>query len=413
MLERPGDDIDALLIGALYGELTPADEARLNAHLDSHPADKSALAGLTSARNAVRESRFLTVQIEPPQAISALLLQEASRLAPARAVAKETPEAKESWFARFVASFARHPAMAAAAMLVIVVGFAGIMYSRKGDAQFAESTTSSHDHSVVAGAPPPAAEPTGAVEEAKLLQDKAGAAFEADLAEGKPTETPKPEPAAIAKDEKPERPRDDKKAAAPRPNTRTYIGVQTERAPQPKELENAPAMPLDFGGDGSLSARRGRDAVATGATAPGASDSRNEKREPVVATPAPPPPRAPQATVPRGAGGATGGEDQLQDRKADEESTWAREQHVKVTNAVKANNCKDATALAVALSNRAPGYYTTNVENDRALKQCMTYINAEREKEAERQRAQRALQKRNADEADRARRAAPPTTNSK
>ena len=27
-------DIDALLIGALYGELTPADEARLVAHLE-------------------------------------------------------------------------------------------------------------------------------------------------------------------------------------------------------------------------------------------------------------------------------------------------------------------------------------------------------------------------------------------
>ena len=43
-------DIDALLIGALYGELTPADEARLAAHLDSHPTDRGALDDLKSAR---------------------------------------------------------------------------------------------------------------------------------------------------------------------------------------------------------------------------------------------------------------------------------------------------------------------------------------------------------------------------
>jgi len=40
-------DIDALLIGALYGELTFADEARLTAHLESYPADRNALADLT------------------------------------------------------------------------------------------------------------------------------------------------------------------------------------------------------------------------------------------------------------------------------------------------------------------------------------------------------------------------------
>ena len=39
MVDR--QDIDALLVGALYGELTPADEARLAAHLESHPGDRN------------------------------------------------------------------------------------------------------------------------------------------------------------------------------------------------------------------------------------------------------------------------------------------------------------------------------------------------------------------------------------
>ena len=77
MAERT--DLDALLVSALYGELAPADEARLAAHLESHPADRSALADLTHTRDAVRASRLFAVQLEPPQSVSARLLQEADR----------------------------------------------------------------------------------------------------------------------------------------------------------------------------------------------------------------------------------------------------------------------------------------------------------------------------------------------
>jgi hypothetical protein len=120
-------ELDALLIGALYGELTPADEARLTAHLESHPADRTALSDLTRTRAAVRESRILAFQLEPPQGISALLLREASRRAPRPA--RETG----GWFQRLVRSFMAHPAMAAAAMLVLVVSVAGTLYLRGGN----------------------------------------------------------------------------------------------------------------------------------------------------------------------------------------------------------------------------------------------------------------------------------------
>src|SRR5690606_21058766 len=128
-------DIDALLIGALYGELTPADEARLAAHLESHPTDRGALDDLERARAAVRESRIFDQQVEPPQAVSALLLQEAHRRAPKRAPADD--EGNTSWFYRFTRVFLAHPAMAAAAMLVLVVGVAGTLYMRNG-AKFAD-----------------------------------------------------------------------------------------------------------------------------------------------------------------------------------------------------------------------------------------------------------------------------------
>src|SRR5687768_15092688 len=150
MVDR--QDIDALLISALYGELTPADEARLTAHLESHPADRTALADLTRARTALLESRILTVQLEPPQAISALLLQEAARRAPKPVVAKT--EDREGWFERFLRSFAARPMMAAAAMLVVMLGVAGTIKMTGGqDAQYVERADRTLEPT-----PPPAAD---------------------------------------------------------------------------------------------------------------------------------------------------------------------------------------------------------------------------------------------------------------
>src|ERR1051326_2901635 len=137
MVDR--QDIDALLVSALYGELTPADEARLAQHLESHPTDRTVLDDLTPARAAVRDSQIFEVQLDPPQAVSALLLQEAARRAPRKV---KLDESKPSWFSRFVHAVMAHPAMAAAASLVLVVGGAGTMYLRHGDAQMAEKTVS-------------------------------------------------------------------------------------------------------------------------------------------------------------------------------------------------------------------------------------------------------------------------------
>jgi len=149
-------DIDALLIGALYGELTPADEARLTAHLESHPADRTALDDLTRTRAAVRDSRILSFQLDPPQAISALLLQEASRRAPR---ARTDHGEAASWFQRFVRSFMAHPAMAAAATLVLVVAAAGTFYLRGTD-QFARSEAPAITRTASSAETAPAAAPS-------------------------------------------------------------------------------------------------------------------------------------------------------------------------------------------------------------------------------------------------------------
>ncbi len=407
MVDR--QDIDALLISALYGELTPADEARLTTHLESHPQDRSALADLTLTRSAVRESRFLTVQLEPPQAISALLLQEATRGSKSAVNARE-PVAQDGWFTRFVRSFAAHPAIGAAAMLVLVVGVAGTMYVRNGGHSVAEQTTSTFgDHGVAAGAAP-AMEPatTTAPIEAKKLEERAGSSYEADLADPHAglaldgvgnQETGRSKGTANGKADKAEAQIASDNDNKPTPK-RTYL--QTQSRPAPK--------PMDIGGKDDVTAIATPDDTYRVTKRPTGAPTRQTPPAVVVVDGRGPPSNDPAAPPPAKTA-SRGGEDQKEkDGKSvavDAETQWARDQHVKVGNAVRANNCKEATTIAVSISNRTPAYFQQNVETDRSLKQCMTYINAEREKEADRQQRARALQKRNADESARNKTTAP------
>ncbi|HWO26940.1 MAG TPA: hypothetical protein VNO30_49760 [Kofleriaceae bacterium] len=436
-------DIDALLIGSLYGELSSADEARLKAHLESHPADRGALEGLTRARDAVRASRIFEVQLEPPQSISALLLQEAVRRAPRKAE-------EEGWFARLRRSFLMHPAMAAAAMMVLVVGVAGTLYLRQGehlaspevsfsqaDGQGArEPAMAPGTPSVSAATPAPAgvapadegamALPTGQAQAtapaepradtaafAKNTRDSAGrqraedakkadrleqvvGSYRVGLADGedrggggraeqqaKPAEVapaqPRPEPAmprrAVVKEEKP--------MAARSAGPSSVLEVTT---PQP--------LPKDLDDDRPKKMAKGRA-------------QSDEPR----AEAAPPPPAAPAAPsalpgmkAPSPAGGAAMGgaavTGSLAEDKAaagDADLSWARDQHERLRAQVRAGRCPDAAGTAVTLSSRAPAYYQQNVENDRSIKECFVYINAERERAAE-TRA-RAASRRMSDEA--------------
>ncbi|MDX2089862.1 MAG: hypothetical protein SFX73_18545 [Kofleriaceae bacterium] len=414
MADRP--DIDALLISALYGELTPAEETRLASHLESHPADRTLLADLTHARDVVRESRILQVQFDPPQAVSALLLQEAARRAP-----KASAEEKEGWFARFVRSFAAHPAMAAAAMLVVVIGVATIVTRHKGD-HFAETTapapTSKADQAkeqgegalppsprsseVASSADPGAASGSGTAPTEQYPVDLY-AADKNQEAEGKPDED-----RPLAKEAKPEAPK--QKADKIAGNFGGTKGGVEVRSPSPrlKDFEDAPrneaqsrkksAIPseraeesLGYDGaavsTGTATIARGdvSGAGASGAAAPG-----------TAASPPPPPPptSAPAATATAPAGPRAGAAPTTDDaRVPDPALAWAREQHQSVVAQVRAGNCRNAANLAVTLSTRAPGYYSQNVATDRQVKDCLAYINTEVSRDAE-LRAQRERVKR-------------------
>lgn len=407
-------DIDALLIGALYGELTPAEEARLAAHLESHPADRGALDDLKRARQAVRESRIFDQQLEPPQAVSALLLQEAHRRAP-----KAPPASgeKESWFFRFTRVFLAHPAMAAAAMLVLVVGVAGTMYLKKGDQFAAQEVAAPASRQMEAPAEQPGAVDRGLVEGAAGTTAGSGYSVGLDdnLEQAPATQT------AVASD----REASDRAAADKRAQTgklteerssadgyrreaknkmQQAIVVDTPRG-EPKELDEpraktarkATAQPK---GD----SMRYDDSVmiggASGGAAPGTAQSATTPRAPVAGNapstaPMPPPPPAAATTKPaakpaKKEAQPVAAEAKPEPAKDSSLIAWAKSEHNRAVNLASSGDCRGAARLAVVVEGRAPDYYAQFMATDRSLKKCQAYVAAEREAEAQKARAAKA-----------------------
>jgi len=396
MVER--QDIDALLIGALYGELTPADEARLQTHFESHPGDRTALAALTDTRQAVRESRILKVQLDPPQSVSAMLLQEAARRAPKKVAQRDE---HESWFARFMRSFVAHPAMAAAAMLVIVVGVAGTMYLRKGD-QFADKTVESRPNVTAmspaagsASANTVAGDQVAAETEAKQLQQQAGSGsgYQVGLAGDGDDESAINRAKGAKNDSEGKLGRAESSGSGSsyievRPATREPKELPDPGKPAKKSSAPAPKKPL-ANKPGASADSDGFGGGAAGASKPADPAPSPENQAPQAA-PAPPPP-PPTGGAPAKTGEKAKLEDTRTAPKSDpkpepkaDNTQVVRDLHARLVTQAKAGNCREAASLAIEISNRSRAYYIANVENDRSLKSCKAYIAAELERESER-----------------------------
>ena len=406
MLDR--QDIDALLVGALYGELSSSDEAILTAHLESHPADRTALDDLKSVRAKFQTSRIFELQLEPPQAVSALLLQEAARRAP------KIEQRKESWFKRFVTTFIAHPAMAAAATLVLVVGVAGTLYL-KGDRPIAEQTIAQSD---VTRLPSPAVA-TPPMESANAAQgsasdvggDKAEAvavklADEEQAQEGRAYKAVAKNDAKDAKKGMAEAPatpaahagssrdrlafgnvdspkRETKpQATTPKPDVPRKQYVEVGRADRaPKDLERSD----DSTATGAAGGTVAMDGDAPRQAGPGnglaATTTKSKEASP------PPPPVV--AAAPAADPGAQPAPAKKSAQKPNTELAWAQTEHQHVAALVKEGKCQEAAPFAIAIKNRAPDYYASNVATDRALKPCMPYITdtSERSEKAAAKRA--------------------------
>jgi hypothetical protein len=386
-------DIDALLISALYGELTPADEARLTAHLESHPADRTALADLTRTRDAIRESRVFAGQLEPPQSVSARLLQEAARLSP-RPSARET----EGWFFRLSRAFMAHPALAVAAMLVLTVSVAGTLYVRHGD-RLAEMTRPSAPAMQASSAPAaPAAEPPA----------PAPRAMPAPRGQGSGSYR-------VALDEVSKERATEKQQEAPRQDTdkgyKDTLGNESDGFAPTKSAKPMRKSPSKSGIEVRSREPAPKDfddsEVARGET----NDKKKDVADRIASSGAPAPaPNAVVATPPAVTGGKAAAADNAPAQPPAKPSAlasadpgrrdgasnqslvaWVRKQHDLVVSLVKSSNCRDAANAALEIYSRAPAYYDANVTTDRAVKPCLAYLNNERDREERKVAAKRAM----------------------
>jgi hypothetical protein len=420
MLER--QDIDALLVGALYGELSPTESTRLEEHLSAHPQDRLVLDGLTRARQALRDSHVLVVQAEPPAAVSALLLQEAARRAPA------PREERVGFFAK-LAAFLRHPATAAAAVVVLVAGVAGTIYLKNGARSAIRDTAAP---SATAASPPSAGEQPAF--ERELATNGSGSAAAAGAGSGFYFEDKRPMAgdttengdgyvAGIAdeaqtggldrgndtppsvkspsggrgKDETPAQLENAEK------KKRDYVEVTTSGGPELKTLEEDYAD-VD---DAETTKAPKADKVEKTAESPGRKGVAQGSATGALIVPADP--TAPDtalsvdglakpSTMPS-VGGKAGGNTAVDTDAAKVGATKAgttapdaggttgaassdaaKLQHQRVLQLVKANKCKDAAKAAGSLYVSFPDYYAEFVANDRALKACKPYIDSERKK---------------------------------
>ncbi|MBP8811848.1 MAG: zf-HC2 domain-containing protein [Kofleriaceae bacterium] len=376
-------DIDALLVGALYGELDGDDRARLDAHLASHPDDRAALDGLRATRAFLvdHRARELLGAAEPPGAISARLLQEAARRAPVR----RAPNGLWAFLAGLLRPIAAHPALSAAAVAMLVVGVGTIM-TRDGRLEVAQPQVNQPQvnqpqvdqpgapraEAAVAPAPTagaaPAADPAPeAVNEglAVSLDDVAVARADADRARAGAATGGSTEKAlgATTGGGKPlSRPTKEARKGAPRDPAflevdKKDLGSDLAMREEDEGYQGTGQGGAPVGGATSTTSLSLADGEAVGDSVAPAATAR-----PVAPAPdrgaatAPPPPPANEA--------------------------WARDQHARMVRLVNDGRCTEAGQIGAEIARKAPDYYQSAIANDRALRSCKAYVEQARRAKA-------------------------------
>jgi hypothetical protein len=392
-------DIDALLVDAVYREREGghepdgADRARLDAYLASHPHERAALDAMKHTRARVQEARLGLPDAEPSAAVSALLLQEAARRAPARARGGQPTGGVLAWLSGALRPMFAHPALASAAALVLVGGTAGALYLRSGSALY-EPTAS------------PAVEPAAAAPEIARAEPVPGDTFAATLDEVQAADLGAGKNAAGLPDVTATLTGSGDPAAA-EVRTRAVEQALRESAGAPVTVQ----VPRQDRGRGALA--RSLDVTTTDPELKELDDdafagARAQKAAPKPTAPAPKQeaekkgdaagadrlasaPAAEPAPAPAPVAAAAAPSTARYDASREEErAAWARGQHQRAVAAVKRNDCNEAAALAAEIAVRAADYYAASVSDDRNLRPCKPAIERARKRDAERRAKSRA-----------------------
>jgi anti-sigma factor RsiW len=361
-------DIDALLVGALYGEIDPAEKARLDAHLSSHPEDRATLESLERTRAQVRRSLKDMPAAEPPSSLSSVLLAAAreSRVketGKGRGAVEVAQPGLWSRFVEWMRPIAGHPAFAAAAVLVLVAGTAVALWVKDGGGaaeprapqanQQAAAPEKAADRSEYRAPEAPSREQQAAGEGVPAVAMGSGSAY-ADHGDGADT-TDKDAFADKNRDVAPATGTDRKGGKA----TATAAGSKPKKSGS--EIGMMEAKTTAPGDDLTIQ-ELNDESDGAGAAGTGAATHKAAAQDP--------------GTAPRQANA--------------EDTEWATTQHNKLVKLVGEGKCPAAARLGVTIKKRAPEYYAANVANDREIRPCLQYIEAESQKQAEKNYKSRA-----------------------
>jgi len=423
-------DIDALLVGALYGDLDVADSQRLEAHLASHPQDRAALEAMAHTRGQLREGLAAVPAAEPSPGISAMLLQEAARRAPARKAGGSAGSGLWAWLQGAMRPMAAHPAMAAAAAIVLFAGVAS-SFLLTGRGRMYEATAPAAQTEIAEGAvataptppleAPAAAEPAPAPVQAPMqapmqtpmqtyeakLDDRQVGDRAAAVAVAPPTDRPRaepPPPETRAKDEVALRRSADTEARKPStPPNAAFFDSKSEAASGELAGIDLPTRDADKNAAGKGAAKapdqkpakKNERYVRVTTPEPTLKLDEEEDRAGYAAAPDP----APRPLVATGAAppaaaqapsGARAGAAPYDAAREQQRTQWARGKHQQLVAAAKRRDCGTASSLAAELLAQAREYFTASVADDRAILNCKAQIQLARKKDAERRNRARA-----------------------
>jgi len=288
--------------------------------------DDAELDGLRMVRGLVARVRDEMPGVEPPQAISARLLQAAAL--PTRAAAVEP--AREGLWARFRAWFAgvaMHPGMAAAVTLVIVAGAAAIWMRQGGKAATptvsTEPTAAEQDRGVDAPEPPAPPALAGSKDVAPVEVQREAVTDDGDERDVRPADK-----------------------APPR------------KAPPPKPKPTTPAPDDDSTGGASSGSGSGGFVDQTDKTTVTTKvGGKKTTEDSVRAPPAPPPSEGPSP-------------DSDDEGGAPSDSEMARALTRQATAAAKKQDCESVEYFGKKVKALDPDYYATSFVTQRDIAAC-------------------------------------------
>jgi negative regulator of sigma E activity len=366
--------IDELMMDWLYKELDESSSTRVAEHVHGCSRCAAEASALRRTREAFRDLS----PVEPPVAVSAILLHEAARRAPAPATSEEVGfwARVRSWFRPIMF----HPAAAAVATLVLVAGIAGTLYVRHGDEM---TDTENLPERPMAAAEDPA--PAESIDLPVVPEAATAAPTDGDLDRTADVlgEDMQAELSREVAEQRLEKRADD---AAKR------FSVEKEAPAVKSRKKAAKAKPLEAqgpianavsGADPLIDGKLGSS--STGGLVGGGGKGATRGR----AEPAPAPTTSSDAKLDFADPGAgESGYRVYKDKPiSPKDQAWFRQQESKLSQAVKSKRCYDAAKIANDMLDRNADYYTKRVDGSKAVQPCSMAVRDERSRRASSRRA--------------------------